>query len=463
MRREPTIGLLPLFLELYDDRMPAMRARLDPWATEIAAGLAAQGPRVVRAQTCRTSLEISAALALFARESADIVVTLHLAYSPSLEAIDALAAARLPILLLDTTPDASFDRDVEPERILYNHGIHGVMDLACMLRRRGVAYEIVAGHAHGTNVLPRAADMARAALAARSLRNARVLRIGPSFRGMGDFAVERDVLREKLGITVEEAAPALLAPHVESIGDDAIEAEIAADRARYAVEAPAEVHRRSVRLGLGLRALLAQKGCEALTVNFAAFSAHDGPVDTVPFLEISKGMARSIGYAGEGDVLTAALEGALSRGFGRATFTEAFCPDWQGNAIFLSHMGEINPEVAAEKARLVEKDFPWTGARNPAILACAPAPGPGVLVNLAPGPADTFTLLVCPVEVLGDATNEALRQGVRGWVKPRLPLPAFLEEYSRRGGTHHSVLVLGERAEAIAAFGRFAGVETVVV
>jgi len=459
MRREPVVGLLPLFLKLYDERLPGLRAPLEKWAAEIAAGLRAEGARVAMAKTCRVKGEAAEALRRFKGEDVDIIVTLHLAYAPSLEFAGVLAAARRPILLLDTTPDVSFGLDVHPDRILYNHGIHGVQDLACMLRRMGVAYEIAAGHARASDVLRRAADIARAAFAARTLRRARVLRIGPAFEGMGDFAVTKEVLRGKLGITVEAIAPSALARPVRAVSAARIEAELAADRARYAVAAPPDVHRRSVRVGLGLRALLDAKAYDAVSLNFAAFDSRQGPVDTVPFLEVSKATARGIGYAGEGDVLTAALVGALSRAFGRTTFTETFCPDWKGNAIFLAHMGEINPEVAARKPRLVERDFPWTGARNPAILACAPAPGPAVLVNLAPGPDDTFALLVAPVDVLGDAKNAELRQGVRGWVRPRRPLPGFLEEYSRRGGTHHSALVLGDRAEAMMAFARFAGIE----
>ena len=120
-----------------------------------------------------------------------------------------------------------------------------------------------------------------------------------------------------------------------------------------------------------------------------AFDRSDGSLNAVPFLEASKAMARGVGYAGEGDVLTAALVGALSRAFGDTTFTEIFCPDWSGNSLFLSHMGEMNPDIAGEKPRLVEKPFPYTQAQNPAILACAPKPGPAVFVNLTPGPDDT--------------------------------------------------------------------------
>jgi L-arabinose isomerase len=122
-------------------------------------------------------------------------------------------------------------------------------------------------------------------------------------------------------------------------------------------------------------------------------------------------------------------------------------------------MGEINPQVAAKRPLLCEKDFPYTPARNPAVLACAPAPGPAVLVNLAPGPGGSFGLIVAPVQVLGDATNRKMRRAVRGWIRPAGgDVAAFLENYSLHGGTHHSALVLGARAEAICAFAEFAGV-----
>jgi L-arabinose isomerase len=280
---------------------------------------------------------------------------------------------------------------------------------------------------------------------------------------MGDFQVETGLLRKSLGISVDEASPGALEPLAAALSDEEISAEMREDLARFDAEIDEETHRRSVRLGLALRRLLEEGGYDAFSVNFLAFDAREGPVSTVPFLEASKAMARGIGYAGEGDVLTASLVGALGGAFGKTTFTEIFCPDWSGGSLFLSHMGEINPEVAAGRPRLARKAFPWTGALDPAVISCAPAPGPAVLVNLAPGPRDSFGLIAAPVTVLGDATNPAMRDCVRGWVKPAVPLEAFLEGYSRLGGTHHSALVLGARTEGIAAFGRFAGIPTTIL
>jgi len=466
MKRRPIVGLLPFYLKLYDDTQPNLRDEFENLLSAVVDGFNREGVEVVCAENCRIRSEFEQAIRLFEKEDVDLIVTLHLAYSPSLEAIDAVALAQRPILILDTTLDEEFGWNVDPARIMFNHGIHGVQDFACMLRRRKIPFEIVAGHFAESNVLKRASDIARAeyakrraAYAARVVKNAKVLRIGESFQGMGDFAVEDAVLQKALGIRVDQVSPEALIPYIEGIGDAEVEEEIRRDREAFVVELDESVHRRSVRIGLGLRRFLEQGGYSAFSMNFLAFNSETGPLNTVPFLEASKAMARGLGYAGEGDVLTAVLVAALNQGFGNTTFTEIFCPDWKGGSLFISHMGEVNPATAAEKPRLREKDFPWTPALNPAVITCAPAPGPATLVNLAPGPDETFRLIVAPVEVLEDTPNPALRDSVRGWIRPSGSLETFLEQYSRFGGTHHSALILGEHSEAVAAFAAFVGIE----
>ena len=463
MKRKAKAGLLPLYLKLYDECSPGMRKGFEPFLEQVVGGLEREGVEVIRAPVCRLEKEFREAARLFGENDADIIVALHLAYSPSLESADVLCRAGRPLLLLDTTMDHEFGRDADPERISYDHGIHGVQDLASVLRRRGKHFEIVAGHVTESEVLHRAAELARAARGARALRATNALRVGYSFPGMGDFAVAENVLERALGVRVDQMGMEGLAREVEALSDGEIEEELSADRENFCVHAPEDVHRRSVRVGLGLRRCLERGNYDAFSMNFLAFGSKDGPVNTVPFLEACKAMARGVGYAGEGDVLTASLVGALSVAFGRTTFTEMFCPDWKGNSLFLSHMGEINPEVAAEKPMLCERPFPYTDAENPAILACAPAPGPAVLVNLSSGPKEAFRLIVARVRVLEDASSPAMRDKVRGWIEPSSGVAEFLEAYSISGGTHHSALVLGERSEAVAAFGRFAGLEVRVL
>lgn len=480
--KKPKIGLLPLYLKFYDDVLPSLAAQVAPFVQRVQTHLERKGLDVTVAPIGRTQPEFANAVKRFESEGVDAIVTLHLAYSPSLESAEVLAQSRLPIVMLDTTPDRDFGGHVDPMRLLDNHGIHGMQDLACMLRRLGKPYRVVAGHLDDPGVIERCVEAVRsgwcpafrrpaienrpkvghqqaATQAAQRLHSMRVLRIGGMFPGMGDFAVPDDVLQKVLGITVENIEPGALAESVNAVSDDAVVAEIAADRKQFLVECDEAVHARSVRIGLGLRRFLDRGGFGAFSLNFLAFKESTGPVNSVPFLECCKAMARGTGYAGEGDALTAALVGALSQGFGATTFTEMFCADWAGQSLFLSHMGEINPAIAAAQPLLYEKEYPFTPALNPATLACAPRSGRATLVNLAPGPNNTFRLITAPVEVLADGTHPGLKQWVRGWIRPALPLARFLEDFSHLGGTHHSALVFGDQVKALAAFATFLKIE----
>ena len=459
MRRRPRVGLLPLYIRLYDTAMPELRDKVARLVKMVADGFAEREVDVVEAPVCCVEPEFREAVGALTSADVDLLVTLHLAYSPSLESARILAESGKPILALDTTPDFDFGQDVRPDRISENHGIHGVMDLTCMLRRLGKPYRIVAGHITESCVMDRAAAAACAAYAARCFRETRALRVGEPFQGMGDFSVDEGVMLEKLGIAVDQIGLDELAASAQAVSARELEEEAAADRERYDCRVPEDVHERSNRAGLGLRRILEEGGYSAFSMNFLAFDRPDGPASAPPFLEACKGMARGLGYAGEGDTLTAALVGALNMGFGPVTFTEIFCPDWKGGTLFLSHMGEINPEVAEDRPLLVEKPFPFSQAQNPAVIACAPRPGPAMYVNLAPGPDDSFRLIAAPVESLGDTTNKDMETKVRGWVRPACELEDFLEEYSLLGGTHHSALTLTDDLEAMSAFAEFAGIE----
>jgi L-arabinose isomerase len=44
-----------------------------------------------------------------------------------------------------------------------------------------------------------------------------------------------------------------------------------------------------------------------------------------------------------------------------------------------------------------------------------------------------------------------MKNTIRAWGRPAMPVADFLEAYSLAGGTHHSAIVLGEHADALAA------------
>ena len=476
---QPKIGLLPLYLELYDSAMPEVRPRVDRFLDTIARELRVRGLEVVDAPVCRVKPEFERAIRSFEEAGADAVVTLHLAYSPSLESIEALAGTRLPIIVLDTTPSFDYGPSTDPDELMYNHGIHGVQDMCNLLIRRGKRFWIEAGHWVESDVLDRIAGAARSAKTAALMRAARVGRIGEPFAGMGDFAVEPSDLAS-IGIETVTCDLSRLRELLPAADSPEVEAELASDCERFAGDAlRSEAHVRSVRAGLAVRRWIDEQKLSAFSMNFLAFTKASG-VPVVPFLEASKAMARGIGYAGEGDVLTAALVGALASVYPDTTFTEMFCPDWGSNRIYLSHMGEMNLNLPDAKPVLKEMPFPWTDADAPAIAVGRFRGGNAVLVDLAPsgsptvpsggetndgkcGAGGSFTLIVAPVWMCEITEPDNMEGSIHGWFEPDMRIADFLAEYSRAGGTHHAALVYGEAAAEIARFGEMMGWRTVVL
>jgi len=135
--KKPRVGLLPLYLELYDIKRPERRPRIEGFYEQIAAALTDRGLEVSTVQVCRLKAEFNAAIRKFEDDAVDAIVTLHLAYSPSLESSEALASTSLPLVVLDTTPAYSYGPGQDPAEVSYNHGIHGVQDMCNLLIRNG--------------------------------------------------------------------------------------------------------------------------------------------------------------------------------------------------------------------------------------------------------------------------------------------------------------------------------------
>jgi len=456
------IGFMPLYIKLYDDINLSVRSRLDAFYEELAQAFEKEGFEVVRNPFCRIKPEFEACVAKFESEKCDCIVTWHAAYSPSLESIDALAGTSLPIVVLDTTETYDFMNSTDPDAINLNHGIHGVMDMTNMLIRRGKAYAIAAGHFPKSDVIEKACRLVRAAAGAGSLKGSKVGTIGGSFDGMGDFLISDEELLATFGVTAVYSDGKTLTALQSAVTEEEINAEIEKDLEMCNVMAPfpRDTHEKTVRNCLAVRKWIENEDLGAFTVNFREIRPSNG-LSVMPFMEACKAMARGTGYAGEGDVLTAAITGALLRGFGTAAFVEIFCPDWKGGSLCLSHMGEFNVALCQGKPEIKETDFIFGEADNPIVCYGCYKSGDAVFVNVFKGP-EGYNMLISPVEMI-QPKKDNYQGSVRGWMKPKMPLGDFLQEISKAGVTHHSALVYDAELSELEFFGKVLGLNVITV
>ncbi len=459
------IGLLPLYVKLYDDVAPDIRPRLNAFYEKIAVEFEKRGIEVVRSEFCRLMPEFKATVANFERESVDAMVTIHMAYSPSLESIDVLCDTNLPIIVLDTTETLEFTNEQDDGEIMYCHGIHGVMDMCSMLTQRGVEYAIAAGHWQESDVIDRVCGYVRAATAANALKGAKVGLVGESFAGMGDFRVGYGELGERFGIKVIQPSTEDLKSFYDSVTEEEIEAEKKANKETcdFADNIIEREYTESVRSCLAMRKYVAANELTAFSINFLKIGPNDAGITSMPFLETCKAMQNGIGYAGEGDVMTAAFTGAFLNGYKDTTFVEIFCPDWKNNIIFLSHMGEVNYGIAdckpvisrAGRKYASEDEFPYAGYTRM-------KGGKGVYVNISRA-RDDYRLFAASAEMVS-YDKDKFEGAIRGWMKPDgYTTTEFLEEHSKWGATHHSIFVYGATVDEIEYFGKLLQVETIIL
>ena len=264
------IGLLPLHLEMYDKNSPHLRERLDAFYKEIVQQFTDRNVEVVTSPFCRLKAEFQETIDRFEAEEVDAVVTIHMAYSPSLECVDTLTRTKLPIVILDTTQTFDFSPKQSPSEVIYCHGIHGVMDMCSLLRRYEKSYAIAAGHYLESDCIDRACGLVRAAKAATALSSAKVGLAGGSFDGMGDFTVSREELKERFGIRIEDIRSEQLQTCRADISMQELERELETNRQAYTFddEIVEKDYEEAVLDGLALRACIEQNGYTAFSMNF---------------------------------------------------------------------------------------------------------------------------------------------------------------------------------------------------
>lgn len=449
--RKPVIGLLPLYLELYDQVVPELRKDVEAFALTIKKEFEKLGLTVIAAPVCRIKKEFAKAVKVFEEKNVAAIVTLHLAYSPSLESAEILAKTKLPLIILDTTPDFDFGFSTTPDKIMMNHGIHGVQDLCNLLLRKGKHFMIETGHWQKSDVITRVLKNLKACIAANAMKSAQVGIIGKPFCGMGDFAIPFIDLKKSLGFEIIQSSASDFKSFRHSTAEIRKEVDFYLKTFNLAKGSGKNIQQ-TAKTSLSVRKWIEKKKLSAFTFNFLDIDKKCG-LETVPFLEASLGMTRGVGYAGEGDVMTAALVASLAKIFAETTFTEMFCPDWKGNKVFLSHMGEVNTNLLNGKAEIVEMNLPFLKASFPPIIphGCL-KPGNAAILNLAPGPNDSFTLIACCGNVHTPEKTEMAAIG--GWFEPEKTLADFLAEYSIHGGTHHSALVYNPDLKVIHCYAK---------
>jgi L-arabinose isomerase len=453
------IGFLALFFDLYLMGGDALLVSSREFAAEVAEMLGEQAA-VVDPGVCVNRTEIESAIALFEAEDVDLIIVTHLTYAPSMYAAPALQKTRLPVLLYHTQKLKAITDAIVAWDLEENHGVHGMQDLASVLRRIGSQYFVVAGD--NESAREELSQWLRAAQLKKYLSGSRIGLIGHPMESMGDFGVDETAFEAQMGTHIQHLSMKALAAAAENAPEDEIKAQMEFDLAHFEPHNSVSSvrHEAASRLEWALRDTLERERCMGFASHFLTI-VQEEILDTLPFLAASKLMAEGYSFGGEGDVTSAVGVSLMQQLGGEANFTEIFSVDYGGEALFMSHMGEGNWRLARKDSSIQIRSDPFDiGALrvDPVSLVFSLKPGSATLLNITTGPNGKIQWIVTEGEVVDSPALPNLTL-VHNRFKPEMPVREFLRIYSELGGSHHLALAYGNWKGNLAKLARLMNVE----
>jgi len=458
--KKAKVGLLGLMLELYD-LIPGLKSEMAEFADELVTTLSPFAD-VEFPGVCNTREKVEQAVARFEADGKDLILVVLLTYAPSYIALPALRNTRLPILIFNTQQLFAVTQETLGYDTTKNHGMHGVQDLANVLLRAGVPFNLVTGYYKDEKALAQVKSWCDAVRTASFVRGMHIGQLGYAMEGMGDFGLDETALLAQVGVEVHHVAMKTVAERAKAAPPDAIAEQMAFDRDHFQFgQGITETeHEASSRLEFALRQTLQEEGLRGFTAHFGAVE-EEGWLDTLPFLAASKLLGEGYGFGGEGDVTSAAAVAMMQELAGMADFTEMFTMDFAGNSTLMMHMGEGN-------WRMARKDEPIHLLRNalelfdlrvaPLLLAHSLEPGEVTLISLTTGPEGKIRFVVTEGELLDFKYIPDMARPHHKF-RPEGDLSEFLTRFSLVGGSHHQALAYGRWADTLEKVAMLLGVE----
>ena len=444
--QQPKIGILALTLELYETLAPGVRENREQWLRRDLLPVLSRFVEVEFQSAVFSGSGIRAEVNRLEQAGVDAIFVIFLTYAPSQLAVVPLQSARVPLLIWNIQELFGVGENYDLNALLENHGVHGTQDLANVLVRCGVPFEYVTTHIEDSNACDEVVDFAYAAFAKRQISLSRFGLLGTAFPGMGDFAVDTTQWVSKFGCDWTTLPIEEYIHRAGTMSDEKVLSLVRDYQNSYDIDANVtqEDLNQTARAELAVRSLVEENGLAGFSFLFTALG-DDERTSTVPFVAASRMMADGYGFGGEGDLISAMAVRMFHLLSPPVSFSEIFTTDYQGNALFFSHMGEANAAMARKdrKIPLVARPTPITRTQNRQLaLITVFEPGTATLAALVQC-RNRWKLITALVQIEDFGPLPSLcvphaKVRVNGDVRK------FLTDYAKAGGTHHNALLMGD-------------------
>ena len=407
-----------------------------------------------------------------AKQCVGLITWCH-TFSPSKMWINGLKILNKPLLQLHT----QFNRDlpwseIDMDFMNLNQAAHGDREHGFILSRLRKNRKVVAGYWQEEDVQNRIGIWARAASAWYDMQGAKLARFGDNMREVAVTEGDKVEAQIKLGLSVNTWPVGDIVKIIDAVSEEEIDKLIKEYNETYELDEDCKVGgkfhenvRYQARIEAGLKSFMEAGNFKAFTTTFEDLHG----LKQLPGLASQRLMAAGYGFGAEGDWKTAAMVRAVKvMGIGLeggCSFMEDYTNHLNpitGYKALGSHMLEVCPTIAADKAKIEVHPLGIGGKDDPARLVFNTQIGPATLTSMV-DMGGRLRMIVHDVDcVAPEAKLDKLPVASALWI-PQPDMKTGATAWIYAGGAHHNAFSQAVTAEYIEDFCEIAGIELIQI
>lgn len=396
-----------------------------------------------------------------------LMVWMH-TFSPAKMWINGLQILNKPLLHFHTQYNTEIPwNEIDMDFMNENQSAHGGREFGFMASRMKKSRKVVVGHWKDETAIDRIAVWSRVAAGWHTMKHLKVARIGDNMREVAVTEGDKVEAQMRFGFSVNGYGIGDLEKFVGGVSDAQVKHLLDEYQSSYEIPQGDSILsslQEAARIEAGLRAFLTDGGFGAFTDTFENL----GGLKQLPGIAVQRLMADGYGFGAEGDWKTAALLRAskvMDSGLeGGTSFMEDYTYDFRSgrSRVLGSHMLEICPSIAMEKARCEVHPLGIGGKEDPARLVFNVGSGAALNASLI-DMGNRFRLLVNEVEAVAPESDLPKLPVARVLWDPMPNMQVAAQTWILAGGAHHTVFSKALTTEYFEDFAEMAGIELVVI
>ncbi|QIK70917.1 L-arabinose isomerase [Erysipelothrix sp. HDW6C] len=377
-------------------------------------------------------------------------------FSPAKMWIKGMKLLQKPVVHIATQFNEKLPWDtIDMDFMNLNQSAHGDREYGYIMKRLNMQNRIVFGHWEQPQFIKSVKHWMIGVVGYYASKNVKVVRFGDNMRNVADTEGDKIEAHIRFGWEVDYYGVGDLVEAISNVSEADVDILMSEYREKYDFDFRNNSEaffikqlRYQAKIEHALLSFMSRHGYNAISTNFEDLTG----LDQLPGFAIQRLNEKGIGFAGEGDWKTAALDRILKvmANNKKTGFMEDYTYNFEvdNEYIFQSHMLEVDPTLSATKPTIQVNPLGIGGKSDPARMVFRGTTGMGYVVGMTDMRYD-FEILVNEVTAI-DTQQSAPQLPVAQvtWI----PKPNFydgIQQWLELGGNHHTVVTFAVELDSI--------------